>query len=117
MFWLDVIIATAVLLTLPLFVLIAQRLGRRRIAFETHELLAAANERLGDYREALHHYRQFHEGYETLFNQEKLEGIEGLKEYLLLNRQDQFANALVHKMSAYALGRPMTFADRSEIVG
>ena len=50
-----------------------------------------------------------------LFNQQKLNGIQGLKEFLLANRQDQFTRALVHKLTAFALGRPPTFADRSDI--
>jgi len=33
----------------------------------------------------------------------------------LSNRQEQFARGLAHKMAAYALGRPLTFGDRSEI--
>jgi MFS superfamily sulfate permease-like transporter len=50
-----------------------------------------------------------------LFSRQKLEGIEGLKRYLLTERQDQFAAAMVHKLTAYALGRPLTFGDRSDI--
>ena len=50
-----------------------------------------------------------------LFNQEELDGIDGLKRYLLLNRQDQFARALAHKLAAYALGRPIAFSDRAEL--
>lgn len=50
-----------------------------------------------------------------LFNDEALDGMEGLKRFLLKNRQDQFVTALVHKMVVYALGRPLTFADRAGI--
>ena len=50
-----------------------------------------------------------------LFNRQTLAGVDGLKGYLLADRQDQFAGALVHKLTAYALGRPLTFGDRSEI--
>jgi hypothetical protein len=50
-----------------------------------------------------------------LFNKQKLEGMEGLKRYLLTDRQDQFAYAMVHKMTAYALGRPLAFGDHAEI--
>jgi hypothetical protein len=50
-----------------------------------------------------------------LFNQQELNGIDGLKRFLLENRQDQFARAIVHKMSSYALGRPLSFADRSGV--
>lgn len=51
----------------------------------------------------------------VLHNKQPLDGVEGLKRYLMADRQDQFAKAMVHKLSTYALGRPMTFADRSEI--
>ena len=50
-----------------------------------------------------------------LFNKHELRGMQGLKEYLLANRQDQFTRALTHKMAAYALGRPLTFGDRAQI--
>jgi len=51
----------------------------------------------------------------VLFNKQELAGVDGLKRYLLADRQDQFAQAMVHKMSAYALGRPLTFADHADV--
>ena len=51
----------------------------------------------------------------TLFNDQKLNGMPGLKRFLLKNRQDQFVRAMVHKLTIYALGRPLTFADRSSV--
>jgi hypothetical protein len=51
----------------------------------------------------------------TLFSKQELAGVEGLKRYLLVDRQDQFARAMVHKMSAYALGRPLTFSDHADV--
>ncbi|MFN0020575.1 MAG: DUF1592 domain-containing protein [Pirellulaceae bacterium] len=51
----------------------------------------------------------------VLFNKQELAGAEGLKRHLLADRQDQFARAMVHKMSAYALGRPLTFADHADV--
>ena len=48
-----------------------------------------------------------------LFNSQELAGMDGLKRYLLQNRQDQFTRALVYKMTTYALGRPLVFADHS----
>lgn len=51
----------------------------------------------------------------VLYNKQALDGVAGLKSYLLENRQDQFARAMVHKLSSYALGRPMSFADRGEL--
>lgn len=50
-----------------------------------------------------------------LFNGQKLDGMDGLKRFLLNNRQDQFVRSLVHKMTTYALGRPLTFGDRSRV--
>ena len=52
-----------------------------------------------------------------LFNRQTLAGIDGLKRYLLVDRQDQFARAMVHKMTAYALGRPLSFGDHADIDG
>lgn len=50
-----------------------------------------------------------------LFNKQKLDGVDGLKRFLLENRQDQFVRALVHKLTTFALGRPLTFGDRAAI--
>ena len=50
-----------------------------------------------------------------LFNGQRLDGMEGLKRFLLEHRQDQFVRAMVHKLTAYALGRPLTFGDRSSV--
>ena len=41
--------------------------------------------------------------------------MDGLKRYLLTDLQDQIALALVHKLTAYSLGRPLTFGDRAEV--
>ncbi len=50
-----------------------------------------------------------------LFNHQTLDGIDGLKRFLLEHRQDQFVRAMVHKLATYSLGRPITFADRADI--
>jgi len=50
-----------------------------------------------------------------LFNKHILAGMDGLKRYLLMGRQDQFARAMVQKMTAYALGRPLSFSDHADI--
>lgn len=50
-----------------------------------------------------------------LFNKQILNGMDGLKRYLLEERQDQFARAMVHKLTAYALGRRLTFADHADL--
>jgi mono/diheme cytochrome c family protein len=51
----------------------------------------------------------------ALFNKQELAGMDGLKRYLLTDRQDQFSRALVHKMTAYALGRSLSFGDSADI--
>jgi mono/diheme cytochrome c family protein len=53
----------------------------------------------------------------TLSNKQPLVGMDGLKRYLLADRQDQFARAMVHKLTSFALGRPLSFADRAAIDG
>jgi len=51
----------------------------------------------------------------NLFNKQALAGMKGLKRYLLKERQDQFARAMVHKMTAYALGRHLSFSDHADV--
>ncbi len=50
-----------------------------------------------------------------LFNHQTLDGMDGLKRFLLENRQDQFVQAMVTKLVTYSLGRPLVFADRADI--
>ena len=50
-----------------------------------------------------------------LFSRQTLAGVDGLKRYLLTERQDQFAEAMVHKLTAFALGRPLSFGDSADI--
>ena len=51
----------------------------------------------------------------VLYNSQELDGVGSMKDYLLAKRQDQFARAMVQKLSSYALGRPISFSDRGEI--
>ncbi|MFM9962626.1 MAG: DUF1592 domain-containing protein [Planctomycetaceae bacterium] len=76
------------------------------IAFENYDALGA-------YR--THIKNQPVDATSELFNRQSLAGVDGLKRYLLTDRQDQFARAMVHKLTAYALGRPLTFGDRANI--
>ena len=76
------------------------------IAFENYNAL-------GVYR--THIKNKLVDATSELFNNQKLAGMEGLKRYLLMDRQDQFARAIVHKMTAYALGRPLSFSDHAAI--
>ena len=50
-----------------------------------------------------------------LLNKQELDGIEGLKRFLLVHRQDQLCRSMVDKLCGYALGRPMTSADRAQV--
>ena len=76
------------------------------IAFENYDAMGRWRDRIKD---------QPVDSASMLFNQQKLDGMDGLKRFLLENRQDQFVRALVHKLTTYGLGRPLTFADRSSI--
>ena len=76
------------------------------IAFENYDALGAFRTHIND---------QLVDATSELFNRQTLAGIDGLKRYLLLDRQDQFARAMVHKLVAYALGRPLTLGDDAEI--
>lgn len=51
----------------------------------------------------------------VLFNGQELDGMAGLKTFLLEKRQDQFVRALVHKLTGFAIGRPLSFEDRAAV--
>jgi mono/diheme cytochrome c family protein len=76
------------------------------IAFENFDALGAYRTRIQD---------QPVDATSELFNHQTLAGIDGLKRYLLAERQDQFARAMVHKLMTYALGRPLTFSDSADL--
>lgn len=50
-----------------------------------------------------------------LWNKTTLDGADGLKTYLLEQRQDQFITALVSRLATYGLGRPLRFSDAAQI--
>ncbi|MCF7786821.1 MAG: DUF1592 domain-containing protein [Prosthecobacter sp.] len=76
------------------------------IAFENYDALGAYRTRIKD---------QPVDATSELFNHQTLDGVDGLKRYLLTDRQDQFARAMVHKLTTYALGRPLTFSDSADL--
>lgn len=76
------------------------------IAFENYDALGAYRTEIKD---------KPVDATSELFNKQKLAGMDGLKRYLLTDRQDQIARAVVHKMTAYAVGRPLSFGDHAEI--
>jgi hypothetical protein len=76
------------------------------VAFENYDALGAFR---------THIKNQPVDATSELFNRQTLAGMDGLKRYLLADRQDQFARGIVHKLTAYALGRPLSFGDRADI--
>ena len=76
------------------------------IAFENYDALGAFR---------THVNNQPVDATSELFNRQTLAGMDGLKRYLFTDRQDQFARAMVHKLTAYALGRPLSFGDSADI--
>ena len=44
-----------------------------------------------------------------------LDGVEGLKQYLINDRSDQIVRATVEKMASFALGRQLSFGDRASV--
>ncbi|MEP3480681.1 MAG: DUF1592 domain-containing protein [Fuerstiella sp.] len=44
-----------------------------------------------------------------------LDGMKGLKKYLMQHRQEQFLRATVEKMASFALGRQLDFGDRAGV--
>ncbi|MCM2373871.1 DUF1592 domain-containing protein [Aporhodopirellula aestuarii] len=51
----------------------------------------------------------------ALYNDQVLDGIDGLKRYLLNSRQDQVVRAMVEKLAIFALGRPLAFSDNAAV--
>ena len=76
------------------------------IAFENYDALGSFRSKINDQRV---------DATAVLFNKQELAGMDGLKRYLLVSRQDQFTRALVDKMTAYSLGRSLSFGDRADI--
>jgi hypothetical protein len=76
------------------------------IAFENYDALGAFRTRIKD---------KPVDATSELFNHQTLAGIDGLKRYLFADRQDQFAQAMAHKLMTYALGRPLTFSDSADL--
>lgn len=76
------------------------------IAFENYDAL-------GQWRDAIQEKPV--DASSELFNRQTLDGMLGLKRFLLRERQDQFVRSIVSKLAAYALGRPLAFADRAEV--
>jgi hypothetical protein len=76
------------------------------IAFENYDALGKWRDKVGE---------KPVDASSELANHHKLNGMDGLKRYLLENRQDQFVSALTHKLMTFALGRSLKFADRADL--
>ena len=76
------------------------------IAFENYDALGSYRTKIND---------KPLDSRAVLFNKQPLDGMGGLKRYLLEERQDQFVRAIVRKMITYALGRPLSFSDHAEV--
>jgi len=46
---------------------------------------------------------------------QEIDGVEALKAYLLSEKKDQFAEAMVAKLTTYALGRSHEFTDKEAV--
>jgi hypothetical protein len=55
------------------------------------------------------------DAFDTMPDGHEIHGVEELKAYLLTEKEDQFARALVAKMTTYALGRSLEFTDREAV--
>ncbi len=51
----------------------------------------------------------------TLPDGKEVDGVEGLKKYLIEHRKEQFSRAVVSRLSSYALGRSLEFEDEEAI--
>lgn len=76
------------------------------IAFENYDALGRWRDSIGGKPVDAH---------SELFNGQAIDGIDGLKRFLLLNRQDQLVHSVVEKLLAFGLGRSLTFADQGEV--
>jgi hypothetical protein len=52
---------------------------------------------------------------DTMPDGQEIDGAGQLKDYILAQKKDQFARAMVVKMMAYALGRSLEFSDEEEV--
>lgn len=76
------------------------------IAFENYDALGKWRDKIGE---------KPVDAASELSNHIELDGMMGLKRYLLEHRQDQFVSAMVHKMTTFALGRSLKFTDRADL--
>ena len=85
-----------------------QKIDPWGIAFENYDALGRWRDHIDD---------QAVDATSDLPGDVTLDGVAGLKEYLLENRSDQFLRAMTEKMASFALGRQLGFGDRSSVTG
>ena len=78
------------------------------IALEHFDAIGLRREKVGRKRKPV-------DAKTMLPGQHAVNDVEGLQQYLLENRRDQFAEALVKKMMTYALGRSLELVDQPVI--
>ena len=83
-----------------------QKIDPWGIAFENYDALGSWRDKIGE---------KDVDSTSVLPNEVSLDGIKGLKKFLIENRQEQFVTATVKKMAAFALGRQLDFGDRADI--
>ncbi|QEG39323.1 DUF1592 domain-containing protein [Roseimaritima ulvae] len=83
-----------------------QKIDPWGIAFENYDALGRWRDQIKDRNV---------DATSVLPNQVRLDGMMGLKEYLVQDHQGQFVRATVEKMAAFALGRQLAFKDRPAV--
>lgn len=76
------------------------------IAFENYDALGRWRDSIGE---------RTVDASSELSNKMQIDGMLGLKRYLLEHRQDQFVTALVHKLATFGLGRTLKFSDQADV--
>ena len=83
-----------------------QKIDPWGIAFENYDALGRWRDQIND---------QAVDATSDLPGDVNLDGVEGLKQYLIEDRSDQIVRATVEKMASFALGRQLDFADRASV--
>ena len=55
------------------------------------------------------------DAFDVMSDGQEIDGVEALKAYLLSEKKDQFAEAMVAKLTTYALGRSLEFTDKEAV--
>ena len=83
-----------------------QKIDPWGIAFENYDALGRWRDKIND---------QAVDATSDLPGSVSLDGVEGLKKYLIKERSEQFVRATLEKMAAFAFGRQLDFGDRSSV--